>query len=177
MNIEPLKKHIIDTMEEQQLKLGYLRETVRLYYPLSSLNRFLQVEASVEEMQKHLKDFAGGLSDTLGQIGISNDGERFCLAIPPEGAEYAHTHVKPDGFLADLIACVGRHGSTWEEVRAIFYKHSDSVHVQEMNNGEFNYLVYFKDGEPDDYRYCIADEGHHVTYHRYTKEDYEDFGF
>ena len=27
------------------------------------------------------------------------------------------------------------------------------------------------------YCYCIADEGCHLTYHRFTKEDYEAFGF
>jgi len=34
-----------------------------------------------------------------------------------------------------------------------------------------------EDGKPDDYRYCVVVEGNHVTYHRYTPEDYNDFGF
>jgi hypothetical protein len=44
-------------------------------------------------------------------------------------------------------------------------------------HGEFDYLVYFEDGVPDDYRYCITDEGCHLIYHRFTPEDYEDFQF
>ena len=32
-----LKKSIVDAIEEGQLKLGYREETIRLYYPLSSL--------------------------------------------------------------------------------------------------------------------------------------------
>ena len=177
MNVKKLEKHIIDTIEEQQLKLGYLKETVRLYYPLSSLNRFLEENSSVEEMQADLQEFSQAVGQTLGRVTVSNTGERFCLAIPPEGAEYVHQHLQQNVFLADLIACVGQHGNTWENVLAVFQKHSDAVHVQKMLNGEFDYLVYFEDGQPDDYRYCITDEGHHVTYHRYTPEDYEDFGF
>ena len=32
-----LEGNIIDMIAEQQAKLGYLKESVRLYYPLSSL--------------------------------------------------------------------------------------------------------------------------------------------
>jgi len=172
-----LEQNIIDSIEEQQLKLGYLKETVRLYYPLASLNRFLQVEASVEEMISLMQEFSEWSVKELGGIIVINRGERFCIAVPPAGAERIHAHLQQDGFLADLIEAVRVHGNTWEDVLAIFNKHSDCVHVQEMDNGEFHYLVYFEDGKPDQYRYCIAVEGHHVTYHRYTKADYEEFGF
>lgn len=177
MNFIKLEQHMIDTIEEQQLKLGYLPETVRLYYPLASLNRFLEVDASIAEMQEILQVFGERTADTLGGLLVSNQGERFCLAVPPSGAKYIHEQVKTNRFLADLITCVSNHGNTWEQVLSIFQKHSDRVHVEQVNNGEFHYLVYFEEGIPDNYRYCIADEGHHVTYHRYTPEDYEDFGF
>ena len=41
----------------------------------------------------------------------------------------------------------------------------------------FVFLVYFEDGIPDDYRYCLSLEGEHMIYHKFTPEDYEDFGF
>lgn len=177
-NFENLKRNIIDSIEEQQLKLGYLKETVRLYYPLSSLNRFLQVDLSADAMLKLMQEFGNWSEDELGGVSITTGREkRFCIAVPPAGAEYVHEHLQTNAFLADLIETVRTHGSTWDDVLAIFQKHSDAVHVEEMDNGEFNYLVYFKDGKPDDYRYCIAVEGHHVTYHRYTPADYEEFGF
>ena len=37
----------------------------------------------------------------------------------------------------------------------------------------YDYVVYFLDGKPDDYRYCLSMEEGHLTYHRFTKEDYE----
>lgn len=41
---EKLKQNVIDMLEEQQQKLGYQKETVRLYYPLESLNHLLGTE-------------------------------------------------------------------------------------------------------------------------------------
>ena len=35
-------------------------------------------------------------------------------------------------------------------------------------------MLWFEDGKPDSYRYLITDEGVHLTYHRYTPEDYKD---
>ena len=41
----------------------------------------------------------------------------------------------------------------------------------------WQYLIYFEDGEPDEFYYCLDDDDFGVTYHRFTKEDYIDFGF
>ena len=113
----------------------------------------------------------------LGEIEVSRKGERFCLAVGPKGAAWVHEHTDPSGFLADFIAAIGRHGCTMDELLAIFRRHGGHVHVEALHNGEFDWLVYFEDGRPDAYCYCIADEGCHLTYHRFTKEDYEAFGF
>ena len=113
----------------------------------------------------------------LGEIEVSRKGERFCLAVGPKGAAWVHEHTDPSGFLADFIAAIGRHGCTMDELLAIFRRHGGHVHVETLHNGEFDWLVYFEDGKPDAYCYCIADEGCHLTYHRFTKEDYEAFGF
>lgn len=177
MNYDVLEQNIIDMIEEQQLKLGYLSETVRLYYPLSSLNRFLGTKSSIEEMNGYLLKFSKQTKERLGGAVVSNQGERFCIAIPPKGVEYIHRHQKPNGFLADLIQTIQKHGCTIEEIFEQFYKYSEHVHVEKVDNGEFDYLVYFEDGVPDSYRYCLSVEECHIIYHRYTMEDYEDFGF
>jgi hypothetical protein len=64
-----------------------------------------------------------------------------------------------------------------EDVFAVFRKYSDSVHIESVSHGEFDYLVYFEDGQPDSFRYCLTEEGEHVIYHRFTIEDYRDFSF
>ena len=177
MNMEKLENNIIDSIEEQQLKLGYLKETVRLYYPLSSLNRFLDIDCGIKEMESILQEFSRETKKKLGGITITKKGERFCIAVQTSGAEYIHQNLNKSGFLARLIQVVGKHGSTLEEVLEVFYQFSDQVRVKQMVNGEFDYLVYFDNHQPDDYRYCISVEAEHIIYHRYTPEDYEDFGF
>lgn len=39
---------------------------------------------------------------------------------------------------------------------------------------EFNYLIYFEDGTPDDSYYCFTEEGEHLIYHRFSKNAYKD---
>ena len=177
MDFYRLERNIIDLIEEQQLKLGYLKETIRLYYPLASLNNFLGKKCDEDEMRVLLQQFSDKCQGELGKVGITNSDERFCLAIPPEGAEYVHNRFNKNGFLAQLIDAVRNHSCTLEQLLEIFNRHSKSVHMEKMSNGEFDYLIYFEDGKPDNYRYCVVLEGNHVTYHRYTPEDYKDFGF
>lgn len=174
LDFSRLETNIIDVMKEQQLKLGYMSETVRLYYPLLSLNRFLGTDYNIEEMGSELGKFCVEMREKLGEIKVSNKADRFCLAIPPEGSKYVHEHMKDGEFISDFIKTVGKHGCTIDEILQQFYKYSDKVHVEKMEREEFDYLVYFEDGIPDNYRYCITDEGCHIIYHRFTVEDYGD---
>ncbi len=52
-----LEKSIMDVIKEEQAKLGYRKEKIRLYYPLSSLNHFFQVEGDVTGMLEKLNWF------------------------------------------------------------------------------------------------------------------------
>lgn len=174
MNFRKLEKNIMDIVLEEQLKLGYRKETVRLYYPLLSLNRLLETGYDADRMNKILEAFCGYTEARLGRIGISRQKERFCMSIPAQGSEYVHSHAGDTSFLRDFINTIARHGVTMEEVLQQFYNHSANVHVEQLEDGEFDYLVYFQDGIPDDFRYCIADEGCHIIYHRFSAEDYED---
>ena len=54
---EKLERNIQDMIAEQQIKLGYLEESVRLYYPLESLNGLLGVAHDAPEMVSLLGKF------------------------------------------------------------------------------------------------------------------------
>ena len=177
MNTEKLFRNVVDVIEEGQLKLGYREETIRLYYPLHSLNLFLQTEHDAAGMMEALHTFAAQSADRLGEIAVSRKGKRFCLAVPPQGAACVHAKTDPNGFLARFIALIARHGTRMEDVIALFREVSSCVQVDELHNGEFDVLIRFEDGRPDSFYYCITDEGCHLTYHRFTREDYEAFGF
>lgn len=174
MDFSKLEKNVIDIIQEEQIKLGYRKETIRLYYPLPSLNRLLDTDCDAEKMCEILGSFCNYAEARLGQIHVSHQKERFCFAIPSEGSEYIHEKTECTAFIRDFIHTVSRHGTTIEEVLQQFHKHSDHVHVEKLENGEFDYLVYFEDGIPDNFRYCITDEGCHIIYHRFTEGDYDD---
>lgn len=101
MNFTKLENNICDVIKEGQVKLGYQKETVRLYYPLSALNRFLNTNFGVEEMNKILNEFAAEVEGKLRRINISNKKERFCFILPPKASEYIHLNTESEGFLYD----------------------------------------------------------------------------
>lgn len=177
MDFTKLERNICDVMKEEQIKLGYRKETLRLYYPLLSLNRFLNADLNADEMIEILNIFASSVEEKFGKIEVSRAGERFCFRFPPEASEYIHQNTGDTGFLYDFIETVSKHDVSIEEVIDQFNKYSNRVHVEKKEHKEFDYLVYFEDGVPDEYRYCLTDEGCHIIYHRFTIDDYNDFYF
>ena len=175
--MEKLRQSLIDALEEGQLKLGYREEAVRLYYPLASLNTLLGLSADRAGMHAALLAFARAQRDFFGEIAVSHKGDRFCLTIPPRGVARVHEQVDEHGFLAQFLQAVSRHGATMDDVLPAFRRYSDRVIVRALRGGEFDHLIYFEDGVPNAYYYCIAEEPCHLTYHRFTREDYEAFGF
>ena len=177
MDFKKLKKNIIDVLIEEQIKLGYRKETVRLYYPLLSLNRFLSSDFDIDQMTILLKDFCAFVKDDFGEVEVSNIGDRFCFKFPPKASEYVHNHMDDNSFIFNFIRTIEIHDITIDDILQVFYRYSHSVHFEKVTHGEFDYLIYFEDGIPDSFRYCITDEGVHFIYHRFTIEDYLDFGF
>ena len=188
-NYDNLQRSLVDVIKEEQAKLGYYREDIRLYYPLSSLNHFFGTNVGADEMQRildgtgeqdHTPIAAGmneALSDKLGMIEVSHRGDRFCFHIPPEGVEYVHENTTENEFIRELVQLVAKHGCTIEKVYQLFTKHSGHVRREPMENGEFDVRIWFEDVAEDTYYYCFKQEGEHMIYHRFLPADYEDFEF
>ena len=186
-----LERSLIDVIKEEQAKLGYYREDIRLYYPLSSLNHFLGTDVNADKMQKILegtgenvdatRNIVAGmnarLSDKLGMVEVSHRGDRFCFHILPEGVEYVHENTKENEFIRELVNLVAKHGCTIDQIYELFTAHSDRVGREKMDNGEFDERIWFQDDADDPYYYCFKQEGGHMIYHRFLPEDYEDFEF
>ena len=72
MNCEPLKKHIIDTVKEWQMKIGYRAESMKLYYPAASLAKLLELpedaEISFYDQGEFVDLCAGPHLDSTGRI-------------------------------------------------------------------------------------------------------------
>lgn len=177
MDHKRLEKNLCDNILEAQIKLGYDGRPMSLNYTAASLRHL----TGAEDIETELNAFADEVSDRLGRLTFRSIRDGYCITVPPEGTAYVHENSDPNGFLSRFIDTVRSH-TTVENVIGVFKEFSDEVEVREMDNEEFQYLVYFKNGVPDDYRYCLTDEeeidgSHHITYHRFIAEDYEDLGF
>lgn len=175
-DISALLQCVTDVLLESQIKIGYSENPVGLYFPLDSLCRTLGMQTDEAGMDAFLQS----LPDTeLGHITVSRKGTRYCLTVPVEGVRYVHEHVRDSGFLTDLIALLAahHHGLTIEAIRDVFERYSSCVVCRAVQDEEFDYLLYFADGKPDQYRYLISMEMGHASYHRFSPADFEAFGF
>ena len=79
MGFKRLEKNLIDIIKEEQAKLGFRKEEIRLYYPLISLNHFFEADDDVDEMQTRLEQFPEEVKKKLGDICVTHKKDRFCL--------------------------------------------------------------------------------------------------
>ena len=153
MDYKALEEHIKDSVMEEQAKLGFRKEVIRLYYPVGMLNNLFGTDYDAEEMQKALTGFAGVVKERLGEIMITHKKERFCLILPEETSVYVHEHKKENEFIHQLVNLIASHETDMEQVKKLFKQ-------QPYPN--------------DRYYYCFKDEGFHITYHRFLPADYKD---
>ena len=177
MGFKRLEKNLIDIIKEEQAKLGFRKEEIRLYYPLISLNHFFEADDDVDEMQTRLEQFPEEGKKKLGDICVTHKKDRFCLHIPEQGSVYVHEHMAENEFIKKLVELMMNHGIKKEDILAIFQKEAKDIRVGDMHNGEFDFWVRFPEENEDEYYYCFKDEGCHMIYHRFLPEDYADFGF
>ena len=177
MNYNRLENSLIDVIKEEQAKLGYMKEKISLYYPLSSLNHFFGNETDAAGMMEILKDFPSYIEEKFGEVAVSHRGDRFCFTVSEKASEYVHNNMKENEFIKDLIGLISHHGCKMEDIFELFRQHLDQITIEEMHSDEFDYMICFENDPEDTYRYCFKDEGCHIIYHRFLPEDYEEFGF
>lgn len=177
---EKLIKNIVDQIKEAQIKLGYVKETVRLYYPLASLNRLLGTDIKTEkEMVKELKNKDSIRNnynqESLKKLGFKAHKTKIEISVMPEYVEYIHKNVENPKFLEDIIKLFqDNHDCDLKDICAVFEKYSNDYVCEKMpQNAEFDYGIYFKDEKIDEYCYCVKREMGHTIYHRFTRDDYE----
>lgn len=177
MDFKRLEKNLCDNIYEAQLKLGYDKRPMSLNYMETSLKHLLGKDVSEEV----LLAFADEVENRLGRLTFRPIKNGFCITIPAEGTEYVHNSSDDRSFMEKLVSAVKGHCST-EPLLELFRSASPDVVIKEINNEEFRYLAYFPDSVPDEYYYCISEEEEidgsiHASYHRFIREDYEEFGF
>ncbi len=174
MNTERLVKNILDQVKEAQLKLGFARETVRLYYPVSSLNQLLQTEAKTAEEMAELLGKADLFRNLPGEAEFHTHAGRLEISVPPETVCHVHEEMPDPPFLKALIRLFEEHHAPDREaLESLFGSFSENYQLKEMPEGsDFDYVIWFPDKNPDEYYYCVKEEMGHTIYHRFMEEDY-----
>ena len=179
MRTEALEKHIFDTIKEWQMKIGYREENMKLYYPDISLMELLELEpeATKEELDKALADFCKTEEKKLGKIEISNIKDRYCVNVPIKGCSYIAKNIPDFGFLKGFLSVITNPGNTLEHVRKCFdlYARENGAQYVELDRRKegLGHVFFFDREEIDGYVYCIEADEFGLTYHRFTKLDYE----
>lgn len=184
MERDKLITNMADQIKEAQLKLGYAEETVRLYYPLSSLRVLLgtpniNAPDAGTALAALKAEFEGWEGCPLGKLSFRLHEDRMEIGIPPEGVRYVHEQVQEPAFLSALIALFqAKPHCSIKDVCRVFESFSgdyvcEKLPAEAAERMGFDYVLYFQDGAVDAYYYCIKEEMGHTVYHRFTKEDYE----
>ena len=166
-----LKKHLTDTVLEFHVKLGYSDEPIALWYPADSLVRLMKLK-DASYLPEALEAFAGRAEAEWGRIGVSRDGDRYCLRIPEKGIRFIHQNEPDPAFLRAFIKCLSKPGVDRASILETMRVFSPDAAVVPSEDAEFDCMAYFEGGQPDEYIYCVKFDMMAATYHRLTREDY-----
>ncbi len=178
VNYMALRNNIINNLTESQLKIGYSENAVTLNFTEDSLHR-LMLPAENESIEEAFEQFAQLVSPELGKLTLEPFEGRYALTIPVKGVRFVHEKIKPNPFLVEFITAIKTPFTlnSIEDVLSVFNKYSSRVVCKKVNNSEFQYFLYFADGIPDDFIYCIDTNFGTISYHRFTQDDFLSMGY
>lgn len=170
-----LEKHIVDTMKEWQIKIGSFDSAIRLYYPKTSLCRYLNLSFDIENeiLSGQIEQYFADKVRYLGKVTTSAERDRFCILVGKEGCDYVEKKVPQPEFLTKFLEVL-----KYQKMQKILDcfeeyagKHETSICIKKEESG-METVVYFENEEIEPYVYCIDQNEFGITYHRFTKEEY-----
>lgn len=173
-----LEKHIMDTMKEWQIKIGSFDSDIRLYYPKTSLCRYLNLSMDIDNgvLSGYIEKYFADDIKYLGNVTVSANQDRFCILVGKEGCDYVEKEMQEPEFLAKYLEVLK--GQKMEAIVDFFEeyakKHDTRVCIQKEEK-ELETILYFENEDIEPYVYCIDQNEFGITYHRFSKEDYMDF--
>lgn len=135
-------------------------------------------EAGLGELDGALQIFAQDVEPLLGKIRFSRQGERYCIEVPVKGCAYIADAVPEPEFLKRFLSVITAKDSTLEQIRTCFRDFAGMHglgYTEEDKEGEgVGHVFYFSSAVLEPYIYCVEEDEFGLTYHRFTREDYED---
>ncbi len=151
----------VTTVQEMFLKIGDTMGSISLYYPMND-----GYETIYREFKEASKEYPDIILEQLPQrirVVISEQDCRRISELPVKET------------IRDLVALVNEHSSMDRFKDTILKKYPDAM-ITKSEYMEFDWLLIFPEDQDEDI-YCLTEEFGQVTYHRYSKEEYQSFGF
>lgn len=173
-----LERNLEAMIHEGIVKIGYRRgENQSIYYDYDLLVYLLNIELDQEELGMNimvrLREFRSFIEKNWGKIGIEIENDRYKFNLPANAITYIHEKNKDNLFLNNLIGALRGKDCTLENILGVFHKYSDEVICEESKHLEFDYVIYFKDINIDEFKYCFTFGDMGKYYHRLTPFDFE----
>ncbi len=166
-------KNLSDSIFEMMLKLGEEYNSSMCIYYTKDLGAFLigVTEDNVEEKLPELKKY---IEERLGRTDVefASDG-RFGVRVYSDGIDKIMDINPRKHFLNELIEKIRDRSCSIDEIKKIFEKESNDYICEEIDDSEFQYVVYFKDENIDEYKYCFTFDVMGSYYHRLIDYDFE----
>lgn len=164
-------QNIVDQVKEAQIKLGYEKEIIRLYYPIEEMEDIIEDSFDINSF---IKKYSESDNEGIGPLSITKLNKRLEVCVMPDGVEFIYKNIASPLFLTDFIDLFRKnHHLSLSDIKQIFEKYSTDYICIDMNDTEdFDYMLRFKDSTIDAYYYCIKFEMGHTIYHRFTKAAY-----
>ena len=168
-----LEQTLIEIIQEQQLKLGYMEETIRLYFPITSIEYLLDLDGEPDKnlINETLTKERKSIEGNFGPIRFKSETNRYALIIPPKGSTYVYESIPKNVFLEGLIQLFNSHEVDIEKVKSLFNQFDPNYICEKSDDPEFNYIISFKNKDIDRYFYLLKLEEGHSSYHRYNEHD------
>ena len=165
MDPSDLEDRIVSTVQEMQVKLGQSSGSLSLYLPLDCLDG--DVEDEIARFREHVRH-------KLGDVACTLDDGRVRITVSEEGCRYVAGLPVSPVLLTMVDAVMSR--ESLDGIKARLEKVSKGLVWKEVDGDGFDHIAYFTDGT-DPYVYCIDSDCGPISYHRFSRRDYEAFGF
>ena len=171
-----LEKHVIDTVKEWQTKIGTDDAGVRLYYPKASVCGYLKlpIEEDSEKICQEAEAYFKKHVPQLRSVEVTEKADRFCVFVGPEGCDYINREIPVSEFLEGFLKVLKT--QDMQQVYGYFEafaKANGTTVCEEDDEEDLGTVLSFADKNVEPYLYCVTDDQFGITYHRFTKDDFD----
>lgn len=170
-NYSELDPYLKTLAAEMCLKLGAALPGLVLNVPKETLLRMLAVSES--GLPQALREYSGLYGS--GDTSFTDNGGLVAVQLNGSAVASAYRECGSNPFLTGLVRLTAAHAPMKDILD--FFRAQGDVRLVPVREDEFDILAYYPTGEPDAFLYCLKDEGIGVDVHRYTKGDFEAFGY